>query len=111
MQIKKEDTPPYRFAEIIRQSENPTLLNYGFLDGGFYFASGVLPEGPYFCTLNNDLSEMEKSLQDSIQQGKTEFVVTRSKELPHNTPYHLVDQASMVFEGREWKYFLFQREK
>ena len=108
MQIKKEETPPYRFAEIIRQSENPTLLNYGFLDGGFYFASGVLPNGPYFCTLNNDLSEMEKSLQDSIQQGKTEFVVTRSKELPHNTPYKLVDQASMVFEGREWKYFLYQ---
>ena len=108
MQIKKEETPPYRFAEIIRQSESPTLLNYGFLDGGFYFASGVLPNGPYFCTLNNDLSEMEKSLQDSIQQGKTEFVVTRSKELPHNTPYKLVDQASMVFEGRQWKYFLYQ---
>ena len=45
MSYKKEELPQYKFAEKIKQSgiENPTLLNYGFLDGGFYTASGILP--------------------------------------------------------------------
>ncbi len=111
MKIPKEDMPQYRFAEIIRGSGDQTLLNSGFLDGGFYFASGVLPSSPYFCTLNIGLPEMEKSLQDSILQGKTEFVVTRSARLRGSVPYRLADEASMVFEGREWTYYLYQRRE
>lgn len=34
---EKEDLPQYRFRDIIRTVENPTLLNYGFLDGGFLY--------------------------------------------------------------------------
>ncbi len=111
MQVKKEEMPQYRFAEIIRESGNPTLLNSGFLDGGFYFASGVLPSSQYFCTLNIDLPKMEKNLQDSIRQGKTEFVVTRSAKLRGATPYRLIDEASIVFEGREWTYYLYRRNR
>ena len=109
IRVQKEEMPQYRFAEIIRQSEDQTLLNYGFLDGGFYFAAGVLPSDPFFCTLNIDLPEMEKSLQDSIRQGKTAFVITRSKKLRSSEGYQLVDEASMVFEGRVWVYYLYQR--
>ena len=108
MKIPKEDTPQYRFAEIIRQEENPTLLNYGFLDGGFYFASGVLPETPYFCTLNISLKEMENALKRSVRQGETMFVVTRSRELDREAPYTLAGEASMVFEGRKWTYYLYR---
>ena len=82
MKVRKEDMPQYRFAEIIRQSEDQTLLNYGFLDGGFYFASGVLPSETYFCTLNIDLPEMEQSLQESVAQGKTAFVVSARNSSP-----------------------------
>lgn len=109
MQVQKEDMPQYRFAEIIRQSEDQTLLNYGFLDGGFYFAAGVLPSDPYFCTLNIDLKEMEASLQASVREGKTAFVVTRSQKLKNSRRYRLVDEAEMVFEGRTWRYYLYQR--
>ena len=109
MKIQKEDMPQYRFAEIIRQSEDLTLLNYGFLDGGFYYAAGVLPADPYFCTLNIDLPEMEQSLRDSIQQGKTAFVITRSKKLKDSEQYQLVDEADLVFEGRNWHYYLYQK--
>ena len=111
MKIPKADLPQYRFAEIIRGSGDQTLLNSGFLDGGFYFASGVLPSSPYFCTLNIGLPEMEKALQDSILQGKTEFVVTRSARLRGTFPYRLADEASMFFEGREWTYYLYQRRE
>lgn len=107
--IKKEDMPQYRFAEIIRQSVDQSLLNYGFLDGGFYYAAGVLPEGPYFCSLNIDLKDMEAYFQDSIRQGKTAFVITRSKKLKDSKSYRLIDESSLVFEGRPWTYYLYQR--
>ena len=109
MQVKKEDMPQYRFAEIIRRSEDRTLLNYGFLDGGFYFASGELPSGKYFCTLNIDLPEMEQSLRDSVREGETAFVVTRSAELRNSDGYTLVDRADLFFEGRTWTYYLYRR--
>ena len=109
MQVQKEEMPQYRFAEIIRQQEDQTLLNDGFLDGGFYFAAGVLPSDPFFCTLNIDLPQMETSMQDSIRQGKTAFVITRSPKLRNSGAYRLVDEASMVFEGRNWTSYLYQR--
>ena len=33
---QKEDYAQYRFSKIIEKSMDSTLLNYGFLDGGFY---------------------------------------------------------------------------
>ena len=109
MDIPREDTPQYRFAETIREAEDPSLLNYGFLDGGFYFAAGVLPESPWFCTLNINLKEMDSAMRRSLQEGETQFVVTRSKKLDGELPYRLIDEASMVFEGRQWTYYLYER--
>ena len=110
MHVQKEEMPQYRFAEMIRQSNDRSLLNYGFLDGGFYFAAGVLPENPYFCTLNIDLPEAEASMRDSIRQGKTAFVITRSKKLGNNGQYELADEADLFFEGRNRHYFLYRRK-
>ena len=110
MDYRREDLPQYRFAEIITQCEDPSLLNYGFLDGGFYFASGVLPSDPYFCSLNIDLPEMDQALQESIREGKTAFVVTRSQKLKGSSNYKLVDEADLPFEGRTWHYYLYQRK-
>ncbi len=110
MSVKKEDMPQYRFAETIGQGGESSLLNYGFLDGGFYFAAGVLPSDPYFCTLNIDLPEMQASLEESVRLGKTEYVVTRGRQLKGNAAYELVDEANQYFEGRNWKYFLYRRK-
>ncbi len=109
MKVRKEDMPQYRFAEIIRQSDEQTLLNYGFLDGGFYFASGTLPSEPFFCSLNIDLEEMRKAQQGSVREGKTAFVVIRGKRLKDSGAYQLVDEADMVYEGRRWHYCLYRR--
>ena len=106
---KKEDMPQYRFAEIIRQSEDRSLLNYGFLDGGFYFAAGSLPETRFFCTLNNDLPEMRQELRSAVSEGKTEFVITRQQKLKDAGKYELADTAEMIFEGRKWTYYLYRR--
>lgn len=109
MRFRKEEMPQTRFAGIIRQSGDTSLLNYGFLDGGFYFAAGVLPSGPYFCTLNIDLPEAEEALRESVLQGKTAFVVTRSNKLRNSGMYRLADEADLFFEGRTWHYYLYRR--
>ena len=138
LSVKKEEMPQYRFAEIIRQSEDKTLLNYGFLDGGFYFASGSLPVTRYFCTLNNNLDEMTSALRSYVSEGKTAFLVVRTIEMPprenaaaekstsgdaskkpagadqvkvpdENDPYELIDECSMMFEGLNCKYSLYRR--
>lgn len=109
----KESMPQYQFAEVIRQEEDATLLNYGFLDGGFYTASGLTHESRFFCKLNIDLKEMNRELSDSIQEGKTTFVVTRGKKLQGDTPYELVRQASWPYQSnaespRSFTYYLYR---
>ena len=107
---EKNEMPPYRFAEIIRQSDDPTLLNYGFLDGGFYYAAESLPVTRFFCTINNDLPEMQDEFRDAISGRKTGFVITRQQKLKDPGPYQLADEAEMFFEGRNWTYYLYQKE-
>jgi hypothetical protein len=107
---EKNEMPPYRFAETIRQSEDPTLLNYGFLDGGFYYAAESLPVTRFFCTINNDLPEMKEEFRNAISGGKTGFVITRQQKLKDPGPYQLADEAEMFFEGRGWTYYLYQKK-
>lgn len=77
---KREDYPQYQFAQIIRQTPEATLLNYGFLDGGFYLAAGVMPTTKYFCQLNipeEVLPEIPRTHQRMIENGETDYVVAR----------------------------------
>lgn len=57
LRYDKSDLPQYRFAEIIVQKEDATLLNYGFLD------------------------EMIEVQNEYIQEGRVDYVVTKKKEL------------------------------
>ena len=107
---EKSELPQYRFAETIRKAEDTSLLNYGFLDGGFYYAAESLPVTRWFCTLNNDLPEMKQALKEAVDSGETEFIVTRQQKLKNADRYELVDKAEMVFEGRMWTYYLYQRK-
>ena len=107
--VPREEMPPYRFAAQISQTEDRSLLNYGFLDGGFYYAAGILPAGPFFCTLNISLPQMEEAFSRSIQNGETAYVVTRQRPLDEAAPYRLIDECSFPFEGRSWTYYLYRR--
>ena len=107
---EKSELPQYRFAETIRAAEDTSLLNYGFLDGGFYFAAESLPVTRWFCTLNNDLPEMQQALKETVENGETEFIITRQQKLKNAGQYELADRAEMVFEGRNWTYYLYRRK-
>lgn len=110
----KADTVQYRFAETIQTVENPTLLNYGFLDGGFYFASGAKPACRYFCYFNIEPPQMWEEQNACIQNGEADFIVTRYYQLEQYgldcSKYRLVDEAAHPFDQTyTYTYYLYQR--
>ncbi len=109
----RQTLPQYRFAEIIQSVEAPTLLNYGFLDGGFYFTADVIPNCRYFCTLNVNTPEMWQTQRECVQAGEVDFVVTRDNPLSvyqvDSSRYVLVSEENAYFEGKERTYYLYQR--
>lgn len=112
--IDKADTVQYRFAAIINTVENPTLLNYGFLDGGFYFASGATPACRYFCYYNVNPQEMWDSQRQCINNGETDFIVTRYYMLNaysvDTSKYELVCTAEHPFDAQyTYTYYLYQK--
>ena len=74
----KEKCAQYSFADIIHEKENATLLNYGFLDAGFYFAADILPVNKYFCLLNipdENLPEMRAQQRQIVRERGVDFIV------------------------------------
>lgn len=98
-------TVQYRFAQRIRQTEGATLLHYGSLDGGFYYAADLVPDVKYFCRLNIRLPEMLSEQDRYVREGVAEFVVVnesrRQEFLDAMSGYHLAEEA----DG----YYLYQR--
>jgi hypothetical protein len=109
---QREDLPQYQFADIINETEDATLLNFGFLDGGFYHAADVLPNCPYFCYFNINSPEMWKVQYEYIREGKVDYIVTRHYRLEQyqvdSRKYELVDTAEFYFEGINFPYYLYR---
>lgn len=77
---QKEDLVQYKFAEIINKKPNATLLNYGFLDGGFYTVSNIVPNVKYFHKPNIEherFPEIEDEQNRYIEEKVTDFVVIK----------------------------------
>ncbi|NLI20153.1 MAG: hypothetical protein GX418_01180 [Clostridiales bacterium] len=73
-------TMQYQFAAVTAQTPNATLLNYGFMDAGFYTACGITPSVKYFHQTNVHLQEMLDEQARYIAEGVTDYVVTRGKQ-------------------------------
>ncbi len=105
---RKEQLPQYQFSEIITRTKEATLLNYGFLDGGFYLTSETTPVCRFFCELNIPVAQHEQEAY--IQQATTDYVVTRDRLL-NSSQYELVTAGQ--FETRRSSYntfYLYQRK-
>lgn len=107
MGIDKAETPQYQFAQIIGQKESPTLLNYGFLDGGFYTAANILPNCKAFCRLNIPLEEMLELQEQYVREGLCDFVVTHGKKLEYEH-YICVAESNAISERIMKPYYLYQ---
>lgn len=109
----RTDLPQYQFDQIIRKIENPTLLNYGFLDGGFYTVSQIVPTSRYFAQLNIPLQEMKDQQKETVQKQLVDFVVTRSDsayEMQEFDGYQIVATAQYTFEGSIRHYALYEKK-
>ena len=108
LEYRKEELPQYIFASVLDRYEHPSLLNYRFLDGGFYTVSGIVPEEKYFCLLNLSLPEMKEEQDRCVREGRADFIVTmdRDKEYPL---YELVCEETFPRTGESHIYRLYIR--
>lgn len=113
MSYDKDELWITEFKEVIEQSEDQSILNYGFLDLGLYTVTGYVPETKFFCHLNLELPEMHQVLDDALRNRETEFVVTVSENydlICEN--YNLICQRETFdsFEDRPLTVYLYRRK-
>ncbi len=107
------------FSMIMHEeSENPTLLNYGFLDGGFYTAADIVPNVRFFQKQNISDSDYPLNIEthkSAMRNKNVEFVVVRRSpdsgdetlpELVDN--YNKIAEKSQKFEGINFRYCLYK---
>lgn len=107
IKYSKEDLPQYKFAQIISQKEDATLLNYGWLDIGLYTVADITPNCKYFCGLNSRNPDIMDTQNDYVNNGKVDFIVTI-----YECDFELYDCIDIItFENQkntETTYYLYQ---
>ena len=109
LRYEKEDLPQYQFAQIIDQKEDATVLNYGFLDGGFHTTTGTIPSLRYFCIMNVDEEEAREAQDEAVRNGSVDFVITRNEKLDSDR-YEERMVSSYLFENKEFEFTLYERK-
>ncbi len=108
--VSRKSLPQYVFAEIMHdKKENPTLLNYEFLDGGFYYAAGILPINRFSCKFNIYLAEQIMEQKTLIEEGKVDFVVTRERTSIPGDKYQIISSMELFSYPDDFTYYLFER--
>lgn len=120
--INKMDFVQYQFAEIIDSDKDTSLLNYGFLDGGFYTAANVVPTVKYFMLQNVDSTKypiIMESQNQYLKDKTTNYVVVREyfanvgyhTDIPYlNENYQLISEKKTTYESMDVTYFLYKRK-
>ena len=87
LSLEKEDYPQYKARDYIKASgiENPTLMNYNFLDMGVNTTAGLLPNQRFFCGFNLPLKDIALEQDACLDSGCVDFVLTflRTIESPN----------------------------
>ena len=101
----------FKYAKYINEYKKPTLLNAGFLDGGLYTTSGIVPNTRFFEEQNINYDRYPDnidSMHNTIKKKKVKFVLFYTQgdmkwikkyypELPEN--YELVFNDKHYFEN------------
>ena len=107
LKYQKDNMPQYKFDKIISEVDNPTLLNYGFLDGGFYTVSDIMPTCKYFCGLNIPYPEIQETQDYYVKNGLTDFVVTYNEPLAEDMSGKYEFVTTEKFEYKQ--FYLYKR--
>ncbi len=89
----RRETMQYQLAEIINETPDATLLNYGFMDAGFFTAAGIAPTVRFFHASNVDMPEKKEEQLRCIEEGLVDYVVIRSHLPQLDAHYELVGEA------------------
>lgn len=68
----------FKYAEYINSYKNPTLLNMGFLDGGLYTTTGIIPNVRFFEVQNIDYKVFPDNLDEqnkAVVNKKVKFIL------------------------------------
>lgn len=118
----KDDFAQYQFAKIINnKKQDASILNYGFLDGGFYLTTHTLPNLKYFQKNNIPYTSYPINLQaqkEVIDNKMVDFVILFIKKgqilndvlfpsLENN--YHVISQKKQKIEGKIQTYYLLEK--
>ncbi|CRK82169.1 hypothetical protein [Neobacillus massiliamazoniensis] len=119
---QKEPLAQETFAKIMHQEPNPTLLNYGSLDGGFYLTANIVPNIRYFERQNVNYDIYPENMDEQnryIKEKKIKFVVLRvdpatdvdQVNVPYlNENYRLVAQQEQYVERVPTKFLLYKEK-
>jgi len=120
IRVNKEDMVQYKFASLINQSENATLLNYGSLDLGFYTTTGITPNIRFFEKQNMSYTEFPVNMDEQnryIKEKDIEYIVLQrpvfenieNLEIPYlHENYRLIARERQINENNEYYYYLFE---
>ena len=118
--VKKEDLFQYQFAEIIKNDDNPTMVNMGFLDVGVYLLADVYPSTYYFELQNFDYDNYPNNVDafgEYIKAKKTKYIVyiknnknmafVEEEKLRENYDI-IIDEKAYMFENRLYYAYLWR---
>lgn len=118
LHVQTDEMPQYRFAKHISESTDQSLLNYAFLDGGFFTVLDIDPTVKYYCITNIDRSFMLQEQNKYVEEQRTHWLVTwkamevseeELKEMPIVSDYYeLIDYQYFYFEGASRTYALYE---
>lgn len=115
--IKKDKSYYAQFTFLEKIKPNTTILNYGFLDGGFYLTTNTYPSTYYFHKININYDIYPKVLEEQrryIKEGIIDYVIARNikskdkKFIEEN--YRLIDIHKQDYEKKERTYYLYEKK-
>lgn len=110
---KRSDYAQFKFADIIKKSDEQTLLNFYFLDGGFYTAADNYPKYYYFMKNNiyyDNYKIMFEEQKRYIKEKQPKYVVTKRKSRHLKKNYKIIAQHHQIYESKEYIYYLYERK-
>lgn len=96
---KRTEFPQYIFAKTVRESGDPSVLNYRCLDSGFYNAADTVPVCRFFYQVNNpgDFTKAVDEPAGLVSRREVRFVVTKFPYDLSNEGYRLIEVRSCAF--------------
>lgn len=114
--IKKNKSYYAQFTFLEKMKPNSTILNYGFLDGGFYLTANTYPNVYYFQKNNIKYHLYPENTEEQrryIKEKLVDYVITRNpkqidKELLEKN-YELIDIHKQKYEEKYRTYYLYKK--